>query len=178
MRLECEEFSVPGLVDSVVSTVTTLVRGGGNQLEVDCPPEVGTMVADRTKLGQALMNLLGNAAKFTRQGTIRLVARRELEAGTPWLGVAARSWLVFAVHDTGIGISPERFGELFVPFSQVGDANHSKGGTGLGLTITREYCRMMGGDVSVRSEPGRGSCFTVRVPVDVPAALKALQAQG
>ena len=178
MRLECEEFSVPGLVDSVVSTVTTLVRGGGNQLEVDCPPEVGTMVADRTKLGQALMNLLGNAAKFTRQGTIRLVARRELEAGTPWLGVAARSWLVFAVHDTGIGIPPERFGELFVPFSQVGDANQRKGGTGLGLTLTREFCRMMGGEVSVRSQPGQGSCFTVRVPADVPAAVTAAPAQG
>jgi signal transduction histidine kinase len=65
-----------------------------------------------------------------------------------------------------------------VPFSQVGDANQSKGGTGLGLTITREYCRMMGGDVSVRSEPGKGSCFTVRVPADVPGALAALQAQG
>ena len=178
MRLECEEFSVPGLVDSVVSTVTTLVRGGGNQLEVDCPPEVGTMVADRTKLGQALMNLLGNAAKFTRQGTIRLVARRELEAGTPWLGVAARSWLVFAVHDTGIGIPPERFGELFVPFSQVGDANQRKGGTGLGLTLTREFCRMMGGEVSVRSQPGQGSCFTVRVPADVPAAVTDSLAQG
>ena len=178
MRLDCEEFSVPGLVDSVVSTVTNLVRRGSNALEVDCPDEVGSVIADRTKLGQALMNLLGNAAKFTQQGTIRVVARREVEAGTPWLGVAARSWLVVAVHDTGIGIPSDRFGELFVPFSQVGDANHSKGGTGLGLTITREYCRMMGGDVSVRSEPGRGSCFTVRVPVDVPAALKALQAQG
>jgi PAS domain S-box-containing protein len=178
MRLECEEFPVAALVDSVVSTVTTLVRRGSNQLEVDCPAEVGTMIADRTKLGQALMNLLSNAAKFTRLGTIRLVARRELEAGTPWLGVAARQWLVFSVTDTGIGIAPERFEELFVPFSQVGDANQSKGGTGLGLTITREYCRMMGGDVSVRSEPGNGSCFTVRVPADVPGALAALQAQG
>jgi len=178
MRLECEEFSVPALVDSVVSTVTTLVRRGSNQLEVDCPPEVGTMVADRTKLGQALMNLLGNAAKFTRQGTIRLSARRELEAGTPWLGVAARSWLVFAIQDSGIGIAPERFDELFVPFSQVGDATQRKGGTGLGLTITREFCRMMGGDVSVRSEPGQGSCFTVRVPADVPAAVAGSQAQG
>ncbi len=178
MRLECEEFSVAGLIDSVISTVTTLVRRGSNQLEVDCPVEVGTMIADRTKLGQALMNLLGNAAKFTRHGTIRVVARRELEAGTPWLGVAARSWLVFAVQDTGIGIPPERFGELFVPFSQVGDASQSKGGTGLGLTITREYCRMMGGEVSVRSEPGQGSCFTVRVPADVPGALATRDLQG
>ena len=178
MRLECEEFSLPALVDSVVSTVTTLVRRGTNLLEVDCPPEVGMINADRTKLGQALMNLLGNAAKFTRHGTIRLVARRELEAGTPWLGIAARSWLVIAVQDTGIGIPPERFGELFVPFSQVGDASQRKGGTGLGLTITREYCRMMGGDVTVRSEPGQGSVFTVRIPVDVPAALVALQSQG
>ena len=178
MRLDCEEFSVPALVDAVVSTVTALVRRGGNQLIVDCPAEVGVMIGDRTKLGQALLNLLGNAAKFTRHGTIRLVAHREVEPGTPWLGVPARTWLVFAVEDTGIGIPADRICELFVPFSQVGDAASNKGGTGLGLTITREYCRMMGGDVGVRSEPGRGSCFTVRVPADVPAALASGQTQG
>jgi signal transduction histidine kinase len=173
MRLDCETFDVPTLVDSVASTVATLVRRGGNQLVVDCPAEVGAMTADRTKLGQALLNLLGNAAKFTSQGTIRLVARREVEPGTPWLGVPARSWLVVTVHDTGIGIPGDRLDELFVPFSQIGDANQRKGGTGLGLTITREYCRMMAGEVSVRSEPGRGSSFTVRLPIDVPAALAA-----
>ncbi|HEY0134668.1 MAG TPA: ATP-binding protein, partial [Nannocystis sp.] len=167
----CERFDVPALVDEVASTVGTLVRRGGNQLIVDCPPEVGSAVADRTKLGQALLNLLGNAAKFTRHGTIHVVARREVEAGTPWLGIAARSWLSFAVLDTGIGIPNERMGELFLPFSQVGDAGQRQGGTGLGLTISREYCRMMGGDVSVTSEVGRGSCFTIRVPADVPAAI-------
>jgi len=171
MRLEFEAFDAPTLVDAVAGTMATLVRRGGNQLIVDCPSEVGTITADRTKLGQALLNLLGNAAKFTRHGTIRLVARREVEPGTPWLGVAARSWVVFAVHDTGIGIPTERMGELFVPFSQVGDASQRQGGTGLGLTITREYCRMMGGEVSVTSEVGRGSCFSIRVPADVPAVL-------
>ena len=178
MRLECESFDVPALVDSVASTMATLVRRGGNTLVVDCPAEVGSMVADRTKLGQGLLNLLGNAAKFTSQGTIRLVAHREVEAGTPWLGIAARTWLVLAVHDTGIGIPSERIDELFVPFSQIGDSSQRKGGTGLGLTITREYCRMMGGDVSVASEPGRGSCFTIRVPLDVPAALASGQEPG
>ncbi len=177
MRLDCESFDVPTLVDSVASTVATLVRRGGNQLVIDCPAEVGSMTADRTKLGQALLNLLGNAAKFTSQGTIRLVARREVEPGTPWLGVPARSFLVVAVHDTGIGIPGDRLDELFVPFSQIGDANQRKGGTGLGLTITREYCRMMAGEVSVRSELGRGSCFTIRLPIDVPAALAAGQAE-
>ena len=178
MRLECEGFDAPTLIDAVASTMATLVRRGGNQLIVDCPCEVGMVVADRTKLGQALLNLLGNAAKFTRHGTIRLVARRELEPGTPWLGVAARSWVVFAVHDTGIGIPAERMGELFVPFSQVGDASQRQGGTGLGLTITREYCRMMGGEVSVTSQVGRGSCFSIRLPADVPAALALAQSTG
>jgi signal transduction histidine kinase len=171
MRLECERFDLPALIDSLASTMATLVRRGGNTLVVDCPADIGEMNADRTKLGQALLNLLGNAAKFTSQGTIRLVAHRELEPGTPWLGLAARAWVVLAVHDTGIGIPAERQDELFVPFSQIGDSSQSKGGTGLGLTITREYCRMMGGDVSVTSELGRGSTFTIRVPLDVPAAL-------
>ncbi|MBK9757835.1 MAG: PAS domain-containing protein [Nannocystis sp.] len=173
MRLECESFEVPALVDAVASTMATLVQRGGNKLVVDCPAEVGAVVADRTKLGQALLNLLGNAAKFTSQGTIRLVAHREVEPGMSWLGVAARTWVVIAVHDTGIGIPAARLGELFVPFSQVGDSSQRKGGTGLGLTITREYCRMMAGEVSVTSEAGRGSTFTIRVPVDVPAALAA-----
>jgi len=178
MRLECERFDLPALIDGVASTMATLVRRGGNTLVVDCPADVGEMVADRTKLGQALLNLLGNAAKFTSQGTIRLVAHRELEPGTPWLGIAARTWIVLAVQDTGIGIPAERIDELFVPFAQIGDSSQRKGGTGLGLTITREYCRMMGGDVSVTSEPGRGSTFSIRVPCDVPAALASAQDSG
>ncbi len=178
MRLDCESFDVPTLVESITSTVATLVRRGGNALEIDCPAETGVMNADRTKLSQALLNLLGNAAKFTRHGTIRLVVRREVEPGTPWLGIAARSWLVFAVHDTGIGIPGDRMGELFVPFSQIGDAGQRKGGTGLGLTITREYCRMMGGEVTVTSELGHGSCFSARVPADVPAMLAQVAVSG
>ncbi len=178
MRLECETFALPALIDSVASTMATLVRRGGNTLIVDCPADVGDMVADRTKLGQALLNLLGNAAKFTSHGTIRLVAHREIEPGTPWLGTTTRTWIVLAVHDTGIGIPADRLRELFVPFSQIGDSAQRKGGTGLGLTITREYCRMMGGDVSVSSELGRGSTFSIRVPCDVPGALAATQAFG
>lgn len=178
MRLECETFALPALIDAVASTMATLVRRGGNTLIVDCPADVGDMVADRTKLGQALLNLLGNAAKFTSHGTIRLVAHREIEPGTPWLGTTTRTWIVLAVHDTGIGIPADRLRELFVPFSQIGDSAQRKGGTGLGLTITREYCRMMGGDVSVSSELGRGSTFSIRVPCDVPGALAATQAFG
>jgi signal transduction histidine kinase len=97
--------------------VTTLVRRGGNQLVIDCPADVGAMVADPTKLGQALLNLLSNAAKFTRNGEVHLVVHREVEAGAPWLGQASRAWLVFAVRDTGIGIPPERQDELFLPFA-------------------------------------------------------------
>jgi hypothetical protein len=173
VRVECERFAVAELIERVASTVTTLVRRGGNQLVIDCPADVGAMVADPTKLGQALLNLLSNAAKFTRNGEVHLVVHREVEAGAPWLGQASRAWLVFAVRDTGIGIPPERQDELFLPFAQLGDAGQRQGGTGLGLTITREYCRMMGGEVTVVSEPGRGSTFTIRLPADVAEALRA-----
>ena len=112
------------------------------------------MHADQTKVRQALFNLLSNAAKFTDHGTISLTVRREPD-----------DWLVFAVSDTGIGMTEEQLGRLFEAFSQAEASTRSKyGGTGLGLAISRHFCRLMGGDLTVTSVYGQGSTFTVGLP--------------
>ncbi|MGH7635612.1 MAG: response regulator, partial [Gemmatimonadaceae bacterium] len=114
------------------------------------------MRSDLTRVRQVLLNLLSNASKFTEQGTITLAARRE------------RREVILEVSDTGIGMTPEQMGKLFEPFSQAETSTSKKyGGTGLGLAITRRFCGLMGGDVTVTSEPGRGTTFTARLPVDV-----------
>jgi PAS domain S-box-containing protein len=160
MELYLETFDVPTVVQDVVSTVQPLVQKNGNTLAVRCAEDVGTMRADVTKLRQALFNLLSNAAKFTEQGTIRLEVEREAGANG--------TCLVFRVADTGIGMAPEQLGRLFQAFAQADASTTRKyGGTGLGLVITRRFCQMMGGDVSVESEPGVGTTFTIRVPEQV-----------
>lgn len=157
MDLYPETFSVEMLVRDVSSTVETLVSRNGNKLEVAVAPDLGTMFADMTKMRQNLFNLLSNAAKFTSEGKIHLTAAMDREQG--------KDELIFTVEDTGRGIPPERMDQLFLPFSQL-DKSISRdfGGTGLGLAITRKFCQMMGGDVSVTSEMGRGSTFTIRLP--------------
>jgi signal transduction histidine kinase/ligand-binding sensor domain-containing protein len=162
MTLFLEEFDVAKLVREVEATVQPLVRKNGSKLEVDCAPDLGSMRADQTKVRQTLFNLLSNASKFTEKGAIRLEARRST---TP-------EQIVFRVSDTGIGMTPEQLGRLFQAFSQA-DASTSKkyGGTGLGLAISRKFCQMMGGDLTVESESGMGSTFTVTLPaVLTPAA--------
>ena len=126
-----------------------------NKLEVDCPPDTGSIRADQTKVRQTLFNLLSNASKFTDKGMIRLEVRRTV----------APDQVIFRVTDTGIGMTPEQLGRLFQAFSQA-DASTSKkyGGTGLGLAISKKFCEMMGGDLTVESEPGKGSTFTVTLP--------------
>ena len=108
------------------------------------------------RLRQILLNLLSNACKFTKAGEVKLAAR-EVSNGS--------SFVEFAVSDTGIGMTPEQQAKLFEEFSQA-DATTAQrfGGTGLGLAITRKLARLMGGDVTVASEPGKGSVFTVRLP--------------
>ena len=106
---------------------------------------------------QSLLNLASNANKFTEKGTITIAAQHGRENG--------RDWITLAVTDTGIGMTPEQVGKLFQEFSQASSSTASKyGGTGLGLVISRRFCQMMGGDITVESEPGRGSTFTIRVP--------------
>ncbi len=157
MEVLLERFSLPDLLKEVTATVTPLLHKNGSTLQVVCPAEVGVIQSDRVKLCQCLMNLLSNAAKFTHKGTITLQAGRELRN--------ARPGYVITVRDTGIGMDAEARARIFEPFSQ-GDATTAKhfGGTGLGLAITRRFCQLMGGDVTVDSEKGVGSTFTIRIP--------------
>jgi signal transduction histidine kinase len=158
MTLFLEEFDVGSLLREVEATVQPMMVKNANRLEVDCPPDLGTMRADQTKVRQTLFNLLSNASKFTEKGTIWLQARR----------ISAPDQIVFRISDTGIGMTPEQLGRLFQAFSQA-DASTSKkyGGTGLGLAISKKFCQMMGGDLTVESELGKGSTFTIWLPVAV-----------
>jgi signal transduction histidine kinase len=121
------------------------------------------MRSDPTRLRQVLLNLLSNACKFTREGTIRLDARA--------VDSDLNDWIEIVVRDSGIGMTEEQMGRLFEAFSQAEASTAAKyGGTGLGLAISRRFCRMMGGDVDVESEPGTGTAFTVRLPRTAPQA--------
>ena len=163
MELFLETFDVCTAVSDVSVTVQPLVEKNGNTLGLRCATDIGGMHADLTKVRQSLFNLLSNAAKFTKQGSITLEVERSGDAGS--------AMLEFRVRDTGIGMTPEQTARLFEPFTQA-DASTTReyGGTGLGLSITRKFCQMMGGDVTVQSEAGRGSTFTIRLPVEVAAS--------
>jgi signal transduction histidine kinase/DNA-binding response OmpR family regulator/ligand-binding sensor domain-containing protein/protocatechuate 3,4-dioxygenase beta subunit len=173
MTLYLEEFDVSKMVQEVASTVQPLVARNGNRLELHCPADIGTMRADLTKVRQSLFNLLSNASKFTERGVIRLSVEHEsvpegdveLRSRAPTL---PRSTIRFSVSDTGIGMTPEQLSRLFEAFSQADASTTRKyGGTGLGLAISRKFCRMMGGELSVSSQRGQGSTFTVTLPFRV-----------
>src|SRR6266550_5835292 len=161
MELYLETFDVPNLLEDVSNTVQLLVQKNSNVLEVRCPANLGAMRADLTKVRQSLFNLLSNASKFTKNGKIILEAARELSP-------TKSDWIVFRVSDTGIGMTPEQQDRVFEAFSQA-DASTARdfGGTGLGLTITKTFCRMMGGDVTLTSSPGKGTTFIIRLPTEV-----------
>jgi PAS domain S-box-containing protein len=163
LELLLETFDVPAMIRDVVTTIQPLAQKNANRLEVHCPDDVGSMHADLTKVRQSLFNLLSNACKFTESGTIRLeVARAERDGG----------WFTFRVADTGIGMIPSHLDKLFKPFSQVDpSATRRFGGTGLGLAITRHFCETMGGDITVESQPGIGSTFTIQLPAVVQEAI-------
>ena len=193
MTLSLEEFAIGALVREVQSIVATLVEKNGNVLVVECPADAGTMRADQTKVRQVLFNLLSNAAKFTDRGHItlrvtRLESRPSVAGAEPTghhapapgsaqgveaarnseLGTRNFDLLRFEVRDTGIGMTAEQVGRLFQAFEQADESIAKKyGGTGLGLTISREFCRLMGGEITAESEPGKGSTFTVTLPVEV-----------
>ena len=157
MELHVESFSVAQTIDDVVKTVETLAAKNANRVVTDCSPALELMHADQTWVRQALLNILSNANKFTERGTITINARQQEEDG--------QSWITIAVTDSGIGMTAEQMGKLFQEFSQADSSTTRKyGGTGLGLAISRRFCQMMGGDISVESEPGRGSTFTIRLP--------------
>jgi signal transduction histidine kinase len=169
MELYLESFDVAGLVRDIAAVIQPLAAKNANRLEVRCPDAIGTMRADLTKVRQALFNLLSNACKFTERGTVSLAVTREATDG--------QDWMVFSVSDTGIGMTPEQLAKLFAAFSQADAATTRKyGGTGLGLALSRKLCRMMGGDVTVASEAGRGSTFTIRLPARVAEAVEEASA--
>ena len=159
MDLYLETFDVANMLQNVVSTVQPVVETNANRLEVLAGPELGAMHADLTKVRQSLFNLISNAAKFTEHGKITVTAAREPGDGG--------DWVTFGVSDTGIGMTPEQLERLFQVFSQA-DASISRnyGGTGLGLALSRRFCQMMGGDVTVESTYGVGSTFTIRLPAE------------
>jgi signal transduction histidine kinase len=162
MELNLESFALAPLIDEVVKTIEPLAAKNGNQVAVHCDVAIGTMYADQMRLRQALLNLMSNANKFTEKGTVTIAARQGQENG--------RDWITLSVADTGIGMAPEQMGKLFQEFSQASSTTASKyGGTGLGLVISRRFCQMMGGDITVASEPGKGSVFTVRLPGGPPS---------
>ncbi|MEI6235417.1 MAG: ATP-binding protein, partial [Planctomycetota bacterium] len=158
MELYIESFSITKLISDTTVLVEPLIIKNNNTLLVTCAPELQDISADATKLQQTLFNLLSNAAKFSQNGTITVDARSEV--------IDSREWVVIDMKDTGIGISPEQLSRLFQPFQQADASTTRKyGGTGLGLTISRQFCRMMGGELSVISRAGEGSTFTVRLPL-------------
>ena len=154
MVVHAENVAVAEVVSDVVATVKPLVDKNGNRLELHVEPGLVSLRADAQKLRQSLLNLLSNACKFTDKGTIVLDVKR------------VDGWATFAVSDTGIGMTPEQLGRIFQPFVQADSSTSRKyGGTGLGLTLTRKFCEMMGGSVDVTSAPGAGSTFTIRLPL-------------
>jgi signal transduction histidine kinase len=163
MELQLEPFALAPLIANVVKTIEPLAAKNANEVAVQCDAEIGTLHGDQMRLRQALLNLMSNANKFTEHGTITVDARQGQEDG--------RDWVTMSVADTGIGMTPEQMGKLFQEFSQASSGTASKyGGTGLGLAISKRFCQMMGGDITVESEPSRGSTFTIRLPriVEIP----------
>jgi signal transduction histidine kinase/DNA-binding response OmpR family regulator len=160
MTLYVEDFDVPELIDEVVTTARPLASKNDNELVVVAEDAAGRMNADKTKVRQTLFNLLSNACKFTKDGKITLAATRET--------IEEVEWLVFAVSDTGIGMTQEQMDKVFDEFTQADASTTRKyGGTGLGLPISRKVCRMMGGDIEIASEEGKGTTFTARIPAEV-----------
>ncbi len=197
MTMFVEEFDVAKLVRDVEATMQPLVAKKQNRLEVECPPDISTMRADQTKVRQVLFNLISNAAKFTEKGVIKLVVRRQssgvrgatvtpTDRGQPTTDDFPKTsntqstpnselgTINFSVSDTGIGMTPEQLGRLFQAFTQA-EVSTAKtyGGTGLGLALSRNFAEMMGGELTVMSEFGQGSTFTMTLPREVAAAKTA-----
>jgi len=160
MELHLETFDIAALIADVASTIEMQVVKNGNTLEVTCAPDIGVMRGDLSKVRQGLFNLVSNATKFTHEGRVTVLAER--------LTMDGSQWIMFKVSDTGIGLSPEQIVRLFQPFTQADPSTTRKfGGTGLGLALTRRFCQMMGGDVTVHSVPGEGSVFTIKLPATI-----------
>jgi signal transduction histidine kinase len=156
LELNPQTVELAPLIDEVVGTARQLAQQNKNRLVVQAQENLGTLTVDPMRLRQILLNLLSNACKFTKDGEVKLRASR-VSNGCHWVELS--------IFDTDIGMTPEQQARLFEEFTQA-DATTARrfGGTGLGLAITRKLARMMGGDVTVTSEPSKGSVFTVRLP--------------
>jgi PAS domain S-box-containing protein len=182
MELYLETFNVTQVIFEVKQTIQPLIEKNKNTLQIEYSGDLEMMHADLTKLRQSLFNLLSNASKFTENGTITLTVWREevdcdsalqnqhRNSNTSELdpNLSRPSFILFQVSDTGIGMRPEQLDQVFQAFIQADASTTRKyGGTGLGLAITRHFCQMMGGDITVSSHPGKGSTFTIRLPMQV-----------
>ena len=164
MKLAIEAVTLPPILQEAVTTMLPLAEKNRNRIELLCPKNFEPVQADPGRLRQVLLNLMSNAAKFTENGMITVSVKRGKLNG------AHRA--LIAVSDTGIGMNSEQLGNLFSEFVQFDDAaNRRHSGTGLGLAISQRLCRMMGGVISVESEPGKGSTFTVNLPVQQVRSL-------
>jgi PAS domain S-box-containing protein len=162
MDLFLETFDLRQMLDEAVATVMPLIEKNENTLATEFADNLGNVRVDLTKLRQALFNLLSNAAKFTENGTITLSADKQIRDDA--------EWLIMSVSDTGIGIAADKLDAVFEEFSQADDSTtRDYGGTGLGLPISRRFCQMMGGDITVSSELGKGTTFTIELPSRVDA---------
>jgi signal transduction histidine kinase len=161
IQVIAEQFEVSAVVRDVVNTLKAQLEGNGNQFRIEYENDPGMMITDVLKVRQILVNILGNAAKFTKNGQISLhVERRKGDRG---------DWIHFRIRDTGMGISQEYQHKIFQIFSQVDSSTSRKfGGTGLGLAISRKFCRLMGGDITFKSESGNGTTFEVSMPAKLP----------
>ncbi|MEG4837986.1 CHASE4 domain-containing protein [Microcoleus sp. B9-D4] len=160
-EVELETFDVSEAVQDVARTVEPLFLRNTNRLNVECPNNIGELYSDQIKFTQILFNLLSNAAKFTHKGTITLSVERIKNDENSW----DSEQLIIKCTDTGIGITPEQLQKLFQPFTQADASTTRKyGGTGLGLAIAQKYSQMLGGEITVNSEFGKGSTFTLMLP--------------
>ena len=171
VELYLETVNISLLIREIIIMVRPLVEKNANVLVVDCADNLGYMKTDLTKVRQSLFNLLSNACKFTKKGKITINVEKEYRKSGKLNGEEQKSailYILFKVTDTGVGISPERMEKLFQPFTQA-DASTTReyGGTGLGLAITKKLSRIMGGDIFVESEVGKGSTFTIILPAEV-----------
>jgi len=156
LELNPEPVDLARLIDEVIGTAGQLAEKNKNRLIVEAHENLGMLTADSMRLKQILLNLLSNACKFTKEGEVALRVRKVVDG---------RDWVELAVADSGIGMTVEQQAKLFQDFTQADSLTARRyGGTGLGLAISRKLARMMGGDVTVTSEPGKGSVFTVRLP--------------
>jgi signal transduction histidine kinase len=165
MELFLETFDLAKMIGEVASMVRPMVEKNANTLHIQGAPDLGVMHADQLKVRQSLFNLLANAVKFTCEGNITLEVDRQSIDGS--------GWIVFRVTDTGIGLSPHQIVKLFKDFTQADPSTtRNFGGTGLGLVLTRRFCQMMGGDVTVCSVLGEGSVFTIKLPAGLSEAKR------